>query len=125
MNAGRAAEIRNLRGLKNISWLSARQLNRLATALSISAVEKREIIPDDKHSPESGLCPCCPESRITCRKPQGRSHAGNYGCAGNDSGFSATGAGIGTRHPPVDTGVKVHQRIAVKIHQHEEEGREV
>jgi hypothetical protein len=53
MNAERAADIRNLRGLKNISWLSSRQLNRLSDALAISAVEKREIIIDDKHSPES------------------------------------------------------------------------
>src|SRR5271157_3874911 len=71
MNAGRAADIRNLRGLKNISWLSSRQLNRLATALSISAVEKREIIIDDKHSPESAYILLSGVARITCRNRKG------------------------------------------------------
>jgi len=71
MNAGRAAEIRNLRGLKNISWLSARQLNRLAAALSMSAVEKREIIIDDKHSRESAYVLLSGVARITCRNRKG------------------------------------------------------
>jgi hypothetical protein len=53
MNEGRAAEIRHLRGLKNISWLSLKKLNRLAAALSVSTIEKHEIIIDEKHSPES------------------------------------------------------------------------
>jgi CRP-like cAMP-binding protein len=71
MNAGRAADISNLRGLKNISWLSSRQLNRLAGALSISAVEKREIIIDDKHSPESTYVLLSGVARITCRNRKG------------------------------------------------------
>src|SRR5580704_1249171 len=71
MNAGRAAEIRNLRGLKNISWLSSRQLNRLATALSMNEVEKREIIIDDKHSPESAYVLLSGVARITCRNRKG------------------------------------------------------
>src|SRR6202158_5883942 len=71
MEAGRAAEIRNLRGLKNSSWLSARQLNRLAAALAISAVEKREIIIDDKHSPESAYVLLSGVARITCRNRKG------------------------------------------------------
>src|ERR1700736_636922 len=71
MNVGRAAEIRNLRGLKNISWLSSRQLNRLAAALSMSMVEKREIIIDDKHSPESAYVLLSGVARITCRNRKG------------------------------------------------------
>src|SRR6202165_4371418 len=71
MNAGRAEEIRNLRGLKNISWLSSRQLNRLAGALSLSMVEKREIIIDDKHSPESAYVLLSGVARITCRNRKG------------------------------------------------------
>src|ERR1700688_4811731 len=71
MNAGRAAEIRNLRGLKNISWLSSRQLNRLATALSMNEVEKRGIIIDDKHSPESAYILLSGVARITCRNRKG------------------------------------------------------
>src|SRR6202049_4815127 len=71
MNAGRPAEIRNLRGLKNISWLSLRQLNRLAAVLTISAVEKRDIIIDDKHSPESAYVLLSGVARITCRNRKG------------------------------------------------------
>src|SRR4029077_16468623 len=72
MNAGRAAEICNLRGLKNISWLSSRQLNRLAAALSMSMVEKREIIIDDKHSPESAYILLSGVARISCRNRKGQ-----------------------------------------------------
>jgi CRP-like cAMP-binding protein len=71
MNAGRAAEVRNLRGLKNISWLSSRQLKRLAAAVSMSAVKKREIIIDDKHSPESAYILLSGVARITCRNRKG------------------------------------------------------
>ena len=71
MEAQRAAEIRSLSGLKNISWLSARQLDRLAAALSISRVEKREIIIDDKHSPESAYILLSGVARISCRNRKG------------------------------------------------------
>ena len=71
MTAERTTDIRYLRGLKNISWLSARQLTRLAAALSISTVEKREIIIDDKHSPESAYVLLSGVARITCRNRKG------------------------------------------------------
>jgi CRP-like cAMP-binding protein len=71
MNAGRAADIRHLRGLKNISWLSWRQLNRLAAAISISAVEKREVIIAEKHSPESAYILLSGVARISCRNRKG------------------------------------------------------
>jgi CRP/FNR family transcriptional regulator len=71
MREGRPAEIRKLRGLKNISWLSSRQLNRLAAALSMSMVEKRGIIIDDKHSPESAFVLLSGVARITCRNRKG------------------------------------------------------
>src|SRR6202040_2932071 len=71
MNVERATEIRHLRGLKNISWLSSRQLNRLAAALSMNEVEKREIIIDDKHSPESAYVLLSGVARITCRNRKG------------------------------------------------------
>jgi CRP-like cAMP-binding protein len=71
MNAGRAAEVRNLRGLKNISWLSSRQLKRVAAELSMSAVKRREIIIDDKHSPESAYILLSGVARITCRNRKG------------------------------------------------------
>jgi len=71
MEARRTAKVRSLRGLKNISWLSSPQLNRVAAALSISTVEKREIIIDDKHSPESAYILLSGVGRITCRNRKG------------------------------------------------------
>ena len=53
MRAVRKSGIRNLRGLKNIAWLTSRQLNRLADALKISRVRRRGVIFGKKHSPES------------------------------------------------------------------------
>jgi CRP-like cAMP-binding protein len=94
MNAGRAAEIRNLRGLKNISWLSARQLNRLAAALSISAVEKREIIIDDKHSPQSAYVLLSGVARITCRNRKGDRRLVIMVAPGMIPGFPPPVAGI-------------------------------
>jgi signal-transduction protein with cAMP-binding, CBS, and nucleotidyltransferase domain len=71
MTSERAAGIRRLRGLKNISWLSARQLNRLAAALTVTAADKREIIIDEKHSPESAHVLLTGVARITCRNRKG------------------------------------------------------
>jgi CRP-like cAMP-binding protein len=67
----RPAGIRKLRGLKNISWLSARQLTRLAAALVISTVEKHDIIIDEKHAPESSYILLSGIARITCRNRKG------------------------------------------------------
>jgi CRP-like cAMP-binding protein len=71
MEAKRAAEVRQLRGLKNISWLSSRQITRLAAALSMDTVAKREIIIDDKHSPELAFILLSGVARITCRNRKG------------------------------------------------------
>lgn len=71
MRAVRLSGIRRLRGLKNISWLTARQLNRLAGALTVDGVEKHGIIFDDKHSPESAYILLSGVARITCRNRKG------------------------------------------------------
>ena len=55
-----------MRGLKNISWLTSRQLSKLADALTLSRVEKRGIIFDEKHSPESAYILLSGVARITC-----------------------------------------------------------
>ena len=65
MGAVRVSEIRRLRGLKNISWLAPRQLTRLVNALTPSRVEKRGIIFDEKHSPESAYVLLSGVARIT------------------------------------------------------------
>ena len=71
MRAVRVSGIRRLRGLKNIPWLTARQLNRLADALTMSRIEKRGIIFDDKASAESAYILLSGVARITCRNRKG------------------------------------------------------
>jgi CRP-like cAMP-binding protein len=63
--------IRRLQGLKNISWLTARQLKRLADALTMSRIEKHGTIFDEKHSPESVYVVLSGVARITCRNRKG------------------------------------------------------
>ncbi len=54
-----------------MSWLTSRQLNRLADALTISRVKKRDIIFDEKDSPESAYVLLAGVARITCRNRKG------------------------------------------------------
>jgi len=71
MRAVRVSGIRRLRGLKNISWLTSRQLNRLADALKMSRVKKRGIIFDEQHSSEPAYILLSGVARITCRNRKG------------------------------------------------------
>jgi CRP-like cAMP-binding protein len=71
MRAVRVSGIRRLRGLKNISWLTSRQLKRLADALTMSRVRKNGTIFDAKHSPESAYVLLSGVARITCRNRRG------------------------------------------------------
>ncbi len=71
MTPARASGIRRLRGLKNISWLTARQLDKLSNALTISVVEKRAIIIDEKHSHDTAFILLAGVARITCRNRKG------------------------------------------------------
>ena len=71
MRAVRVSEIRRLRGLKNISWLTSRQLNRLADALITRRVAKRGIIFDEKASSQSAYVLLSGVARITCRNRRG------------------------------------------------------
>src|SRR5271157_5015389 len=63
---------RRLRGLKNISWLTAYQLEKLSSALTVSTLEKRAIIFDEKHSPDSAYILLAGVARITCRNRKGQ-----------------------------------------------------
>ena len=72
MSAARASGARSLRGLKNISWLTTRQLDRLFNALTISTVDKRAVIFDEKHSPDSAYILLAGVARITCRNRKGQ-----------------------------------------------------
>jgi hypothetical protein len=49
----RASQVRKLKGLKNISWLTTRQLNKLAAALSVDGVERRTQIFDERDSSDN------------------------------------------------------------------------
>src|SRR5271168_2748932 len=71
MRAGRVSGVRRLRELKNISWLTSRQLTRLAEALTTSRVKKRDIIFDEQHSPESAYVLLAGVARINCRNRKG------------------------------------------------------
>ena len=72
MPSARVSSTRKLRGLKNISWLSARQLDRLSNGLTVSIAEKRAIIFDEKHSPTSAYILLAGVARITCRNRKGQ-----------------------------------------------------
>ena len=72
MSTARSSNARKLRGLKNISWLTARQLEKLYNALTISIVEKRGIIFDDKHTPSAAYILLSGVARISCRNRKGQ-----------------------------------------------------
>ncbi len=74
MCAVKTSGTRKLRGLKNISWLTARQLDQLYSALTVSVIEKRAIIFDEKHSPDSAyiLLAVSRESPAAIAKASGR-----------------------------------------------------
>ena len=94
MDAVRASEIRRLRGLKNISWLTPRQLTRLVKALTLSRIEKRGIIFDEKHSPESAYVLLSGIARITCRNRKGERTLVIMVAPGMIPGFPPPVAGI-------------------------------
>jgi CRP-like cAMP-binding protein len=94
MGTVRTSEIRRLRGLKNISWLTPRQLTRLVKALTLSRIEKRGIIFDEKHSPESAYLLLSGIGRITCRNRKGERTLVIMVAPGMIPGFPPPVAGI-------------------------------
>ncbi len=72
MSTARSLNSRKLRGLKNIAWLTTRQLDKLYSALTISIVEKHAIIFDEKHSPNSAYILLSGVARISCRNRKGQ-----------------------------------------------------
>lgn len=57
----------SLKGLKNLFWLKASQLRKLANALSVSRVEKRGTIFDEGSSTDTAYILLSGVARITCR----------------------------------------------------------
>lgn len=62
---------RSLRALKNISWLTRRQMHRLAAALTLSRFSKKSIIFDEGNSADSAYILLSGIARITCRNRKG------------------------------------------------------
>jgi CRP-like cAMP-binding protein len=71
MTTARASTVRRLRGLGNISWLTARQLDKLAGALVVTSVEKRGVISEDKNFAGSAHVLLSGVARISCRNRKG------------------------------------------------------
>jgi hypothetical protein len=71
MRTAPSSGVQRLRGLKNIAWLTARQLNRLA---DISQVKKHGIIFDKKHSPEAADVLLSGVARTIGRNRKGVAH---------------------------------------------------
>jgi len=71
MTAARASAVRRLRGLGNISWLTSRQLDKLAGALVVSSVERRGVISEDKNSAGNAFVLLSGVARISCRNRKG------------------------------------------------------
>jgi CRP-like cAMP-binding protein len=72
MTAARASAVRRLRGLGNISWLTSRQLDKLAGALVVSSVERRGVISEEKNSAGLAYVLLSGVARISCRNRKGR-----------------------------------------------------
>jgi hypothetical protein len=68
----RASEVRKLEGLKNISWLTARQLDKLAGALSVNGVERHTQIFDESDTSDNVYVLLSGEARVTCCDCKGR-----------------------------------------------------
>ena len=64
--------VTSLKGLKNLCWLRAPQLSKLAKALTVSWAEGREIIFNGGDSPDTAYILLSGVARITCRNHKGR-----------------------------------------------------
>src|SRR6266481_1188366 len=71
MSAARTSTVRRLRGLGNISWLTSRQLDKLAGALVVTNVEKRGVISEEKNTGDTAYVLLSGVARISCRNRKG------------------------------------------------------
>jgi hypothetical protein len=68
----RASQVRNLRELKNFSWLTRRRLDELAGGLSVARIEPCSKIFDESDSSDRVYVLLSGVARITCRNRKGR-----------------------------------------------------
>jgi len=71
MSTARASAVRRLRGLGNISWLTSRQLDKLAGALIVSTIEKHSVISEEKNTNGTAYVLLSGVARISCRNRKG------------------------------------------------------
>jgi hypothetical protein len=64
--------LRDLSGLKNIALLTARQLGKLSSALTVSGFERRTVIFDESNGPESAHVLLSGVARVTCLNRRGK-----------------------------------------------------
>jgi len=69
--SARARRVQSLRALASISWLTARQLEKLADSLVVTRHDKRSIIFSDKSFSESAYILLSGVARITCANRKG------------------------------------------------------
>jgi len=72
VGSARAPRVRSLKALPSISWLTARQLEKLAGALTVTRHEKRSTIFSDKSFSESAHILLAGVARITCDNRKGQ-----------------------------------------------------
>jgi len=71
MRTAELSQLRSLRGLKNISWLTKRQLDKLAAVVTVTTFDKRAIIFDESKTSEAAYILLSGVARITCRNRKG------------------------------------------------------
>jgi len=71
IGSARARRVRSLKALASISWLTARQQEKLADALTVARHERRSIIFSDKSFSESAYILLSGIARITCDNRKG------------------------------------------------------
>ncbi|HYL60944.1 MAG TPA: Crp/Fnr family transcriptional regulator [Candidatus Acidoferrales bacterium] len=94
MVTARAAGVLRLRRLKNISWLTKRQLDRVVGAMTVNVIEKRSVIFDDRHAPELAYILLSGVARITCRNRKGERTTVTLLAPGMIPGFPLPASGI-------------------------------
>jgi CRP/FNR family cyclic AMP-dependent transcriptional regulator len=71
MSTTAVATGRSLKALKNMSWLTRRQIQRLVGALTLSRLDKGSILFDENDSGDSAYILLSGIARITCRNRKG------------------------------------------------------
>src|SRR5208337_3630738 len=94
MSTGPESSVPNLGTLKNISWLTKRQLDQLARALTLSRFDKRSVIYAEGNFPESAYLLLSGVARITCRNRKGQRVVVMMVAPGMIPGFPPTAPGI-------------------------------